>query len=35
MLPKLRRRLRVVFSLTMDEVLAVALASQGDLCVTP
>ena len=35
MLPKLRRGLRVVFARTMDEVLAVALASQGDLCVTP
>ena len=31
--PKLRRSLRVVFVRTMDEVLAVALAPQGDLCV--
>ena len=32
MSPKLRRGLRVVFARTMDEVLAVALAPQGDLC---
>jgi hypothetical protein len=29
--PKLRRGLRFVFARTMDEVLAVALAPQGDL----
>jgi ATP-dependent Lon protease len=32
--PKVRRGLRVVFARTMDEVLAVALAPQGDLGVT-
>jgi len=33
--PKLRRGLRVVFARTMDEVLAIALVPQGELCVTP